>query len=108
MKGVRHNFTKMYKKSLKCPLQCNVESPQEDTQEHILVCDKLSQGNQIDINDIFASDVEEQAKIAKIISPLLRRRKQLLEDQEDPSCLPGAFIPGPGLSAAVGGYNYEV
>ena len=71
-----------------------------------MVCDKLSQGNQVDINDIFASDVEEQAKIAKIISPLLRRRKQLLEDQEDPSCLPGSFIPGPGLSAAVGGGNY--
>ena len=85
VKGVRHTFPKMYKKSLRCPLQCNVESPQGDTQEHILVCEKLSKGNQIDINDIFASDVEEQAKIAKIISALLRRRKQLFEDQEDPS-----------------------
>ena len=106
MKGVRHTFPKMYKKSLRCPLQCNVESPQGDTQEHILVCEKLSKGNQIDINDIFASDVEEQAKIAKIISPLLRSRKQLLEDQEDPIWIPGALFPGPGLSAAVGDCSY--
>ena len=108
MKGVRHNFTKMYKKSLKCPLQCNLETPQEDTQEHILICGKLSQGKQMNLNDIFASNVQLQAKLAKIISPLLRRRKQLLEDQEDPSCLPGALLPGPGLSAVVGGCNYAV
>ena len=108
VKGVRHNFTKMYKKSLKCPLQCNLETPQEDTQEHILICGKLSQGKQMNLNDIFASNVQLQAKLAKIISPLLRRRKQLLEDQEDPSCVPGASLPGPGLSAVVGGCNYAV
>ena len=106
VKGVRHNFTNMYKMSLKYSLQCNLESPQEDTQEHILICGKLSQGQQINLNDIFASDVEQQAKIAHIISPLLRRRKQLIEDQEDPSCLPGALIHGPGLSAEVGGCSY--
>ena len=105
VKGGRHKFTKMYKKSLKCLLQCNLETPQEDTQEHILVCGKLSQGKQMNLNDIFASNAELQAKLAKIISPLLRRRKQLLED---PSFLPGALLPGPGLSAVVGGCNYAV
>ena len=28
VKGIRHNFSKMYKMSLKCPLLCNPESPQ--------------------------------------------------------------------------------
>ena len=53
LKGIRHNFSKMYKKSLKGPLQCNLSSPQEDTQEHLLSCMKLGEGSQLMLDDIF-------------------------------------------------------
>ena len=93
VKSIRHNFTKMYKKSLKCPLQCNHEAPQEDTQEHILSCSKLSKGTQINIDCIVSQNIEEQANIAKLVSTLLRKRLKLLEDQDDSTTsLPGALF----------------
>ena len=100
MRGIRHSFSKMYKMSLKCRLECNPTSPQEDTQEHLIICSKLSKGNNLNIQDVFAAEIEKQAAIANLVSPLLRRRKTLLEDQEDSTpSLPGAHIPGPLLKA---------
>ena len=91
LKGIRHNFPKMYKMSLKCPLECNKEAPQDDTQEHILSCTKLSKGTQMNMDLIVDQHSEEQAKVAILVSSLLRKRLKLLEDQEDSSTsLPGA------------------
>ena len=93
VKSIQHNFTKMYNKSLKCPLQCNHEAPQEDTQEHILSCSKLSKGTQINIDCLVSQNIEEQANIAKLVSTLLRKGLKLLEDQDDSSpSLPGALF----------------
>ena len=91
VKGIRHNFSKMYKMSLKCPLLCNDESPQEDTQDHILKCTKLSKGTQMNINKIYDDDLQVQANVVKAISMLLKTRHRLIEEQEDVNhSLPGA------------------
>ena len=75
----------------KCQLECNKEAPQDDTQEHILSCTKLSKGTQMNMDLIVDQHSEEQAKVAILVSSLLRKRLKLLEDQEDSSTsLPGA------------------
>ena len=77
----RTNFSNQYKTDdLKCPLKCS----DQDTQEHIIHCDK------IDINclaeelpkhsDLFANDVENQLKVAAILQDRLQRRKKLLKE----------------------------
>ena len=42
VKNVRSNFGKMFKNRLFCPLQCNNENPQIDTQEHLLTCTTIN------------------------------------------------------------------
>ena len=59
LKGIRHNFSKLIKDCLKCPLQCNIMKPQEDTQDHILFCTKLRTGSHPQINQIYG-DVAQQ------------------------------------------------
>ena len=45
IKGIKANFKNMHKVCLHCPLECDTENPQEDTQEHILVCSRLDGSN---------------------------------------------------------------
>ena len=93
VKGVRHNFSKLFKLCLKCPLKCNREAPQEDTQDHLLKCVKLSKGINLNLNDIVSEDLHLQANIAKTITVLLKKRQRLIDDQEESSSsLPGALF----------------
>jgi hypothetical protein len=46
----------MYKDNLKCPLQCNIELPQEYIPNHILLCPKLSIGSPLQINQFYEAD----------------------------------------------------
>ena len=41
VRSVKTMFSTMYKKRLRCPLNCNQENPCIDTQEHVLICNKL-------------------------------------------------------------------
>ena len=75
IKGIRSNFKKMYKACLHCPLQCNTESPLEDTQEHVLTCGKLG-GSTQDMVFMFASSVEQGA-LAREFLRLMNKRNTL-------------------------------
>ena len=92
MRGIRNNFSKMFKSSMNCPLQCETDGNMKtDSQEHILQCSKLSDGKNISYEGIYSDSVETQAPVAKILLKLFRKRQILLEDQEDSRTgLPGA------------------
>ena len=90
VRGIKMNFKKMFKMCLKCPLQCDSETPQDDTQDHILKCKLLENHLGGNINHI-TGNIDEQTQIAKIITKLMRKRTHLLEQIEDStSGIPGA------------------
>ena len=60
----------MYKMSLQCPLLCNTESQQDDTQDHVLKFTKLSKDMKNNIDRIYDDDLQVQENIAKSISML--------------------------------------
>ena len=98
-RNIRSNFKKMFT-SLDCPLQCDGQTPQLDTPNHILKCKKLrsiSKGE--DINHIYGTIVEQET-ISKVLCKLMRKRNILLEHMA--SNLPGV-IPdsSPNMVAAV-------
>ena len=103
LRGICHNFKKMFKGSLTCPLKCNITNPQDDTVNHILICQKISAGSTLNLDKIY-DDVDEKHKIARIFVTLMKRRTQLLEEadaaglQLQPT---GGVIPGPSSSAFV-------
>ena len=91
VKGVKSNFPKLHTVCQHCPLMCNVQTPQLDTQERILVCSALG-GSNADYNFIHAG-VVDQRYIGKEFSRLIRKRALLLEDEAPTSTccrLPGA------------------
>ena len=90
VKGIKSNFKNMHKMCLHCPLQCSIEDPPEDTQEHVLVCSKLA-GSNMDPDFVHASSVE-QCELARQFSALMYQRTKLLEELTAPStcCRPGA------------------
>jgi hypothetical protein len=92
VRGIKHNFSKMYKNSLFCPLNCeNGANIKEDTQSHILICKSLSAGVQIPLHDIYSDNIVNQTQITKVITKLMRKRVKLLEDSENSNkSLPGA------------------
>ena len=73
VRGVRNQFKKMYTDT-KCPLKCG----QEDTQEHILECIKLTNTPKITMDSLNGSNVEKK-ELAKEFSKLMRKRERLLE-----------------------------
>ena len=99
IKGIKANFKNMHKLCLHCPLKCNTENPQEDTQEHILVCSRLD-GSNMDLELIHASSVE-QSELARQFCGLMNQRTTLLEEQSDSSscCRPGANLDPSFLGA---------
>ena len=87
VRGIKHNFPKMFKNSLFCPLNCESEVAKKlDTQSHILVCKSLSDGVELDLSDIYSENKEIQEHVTKVITKLMRKRVKVLEDQS----LPGA------------------
>ena len=93
LKGIKGNFKHMHKVCQHCPLQCNIEEPQEDSQEHLLKC-KAVGGSNIEMDFMHASHVE-QGLLAKEVLRVMTIREQLLEDRgvSDACCrLPGANL----------------
>ena len=77
----RSNFSNQYKSdNLQCPLKCSAE----DSQEHLLHCDKIDFTCLTDDipehSDLFAEDVEKQLKVAAILKDRLMKRKKLVEE----------------------------
>ena len=92
VRNIKINFPKMYKYRLNCPLQCNTDTPQPDTQRHLLNCPKLNKQTSTNLNiDQVNSISTEQELIAPILSRIIRLRSRLLDDQEKTS-LPGAIL----------------
>ena len=83
VRGIRSNFKKMYNNNTLCPLLCSPSSPQQDTQEHLLVCSKLTNRNEVAKNvishDDIYGDVQKQKGAAHIFKQLIRKRNKLLE-----------------------------
>ena len=90
LRGIKHNFKNMYRQCTHCPLECSIEDPQEDTQEHVLVCTKLG-GSNYDLDYVFTDSVQ-QYEVAQEYSRLMRDRSTQLETKESTTscCLPGA------------------
>ena len=84
VKSVRMNFPKMFKDRTHCPLKCDREKPHEDTQDHLLKCNKnmLTGTKALSINQAFGNIVDQE-EIAKAICKIIRRRATLLDQLED-------------------------
>ena len=73
----------MYRITLFCTLKCESEPFQkDDTQSHILAFKVLSDGLQQSLTNIYSEDILKQAKVAKVIWKLMRKRLKLQEDCE--------------------------
>ena len=98
IRGIKTDFKNMYKTCLHCPLQCNTEEPQNDTQEHVLQCKKLK-GSDMDMIYIYTEGVQ-QGEVAKQFSELMKQRTTMLEEEETSStcCLPGASFLDPSTA----------
>ena len=57
VRGIKSNFKNMFNVCQHCPLNCSDETPEIDTQEHILQCSALG-GSDADINFMHANPVE--------------------------------------------------
>ena len=96
LRGIRKNFSKMYKSDLNCPLMCVNQNPQEDTQSHLITCKKLSNEKEININQIYGS-VDEQLKVSKHCVKIMRKREKIMEETEEYQSLPTmGIVHGPG------------
>ena len=81
----------MFKNRLFCPLQCNQENPQIDTQEHLLTCTniKTPNTNNLRIQNVF-QELEDQEKIGKLVCKILQEKIRLIDEFE--TSLPGAIL----------------
>ena len=90
MLDVRTNYRNRYTQTdVKCPFKCN----SEDSQEHLLECDKL-ETNQLSENlpkyeELFSSQISQQINVGKILEGRFKIRKKLLSRKADesPTCL---------------------
>ena len=102
VRAIKTNFKKMYRKCLHCPLNCKTEEPlEEDTQEHVLVCEKGSK-SQLTLDAIHATIVEQE-QIAVEYSKLMSERTRQMEEQDEATrcrCLPGASLDLSTLAGA--------
>ena len=87
VRGVRTHFRKMYP-NLFCPLKCNIITPHDDTSDHIINCSKLPYDKSLpqNISQVYES-IQEQERIAVLLSRLMRQRKKILEDIETTNAL---------------------
>ena len=100
VRGIKKNFSSLYRENLSCPLACGGV----DEQQHLLCCPVLlaqltiaeeQQLNMVEYDDIYGS-VEEQIDVIVILSKQLEVRESLLE-QKDQS-LPVDNFTGPDTS----------
>lgn len=86
-RGIRGNFGQLYKNNTSCPLKCwpSDSPPLKDTQQHLLVCKKITlnadsvANNHIKYDDIYGS-VTEQKAVTTLYRDILHKRQQLLEN----------------------------
>ena len=75
MLDVKCNFKNLYK-CLLCPL-CEKE---EDSQEHIMNCEIINDGeNENEYLDIFGTNIEKQVKVARVLMEALEERRKIIE-----------------------------
>ena len=79
VKSVKSNFSAMHKNRIHCPLKCNIENPQIDTQDHLLSCSSVKVENplQVTIQSTY-SDITQQEAIGKLICNILKKRRNFL------------------------------
>ena len=64
----------------------------------MLTCEKLDGESETNISNMYSVNLIEQAQVAKILGKLLRKREQILENQEDSlHSLPGASFLDPSI-----------
>ena len=82
-------------------MKCNITNPQDDTLNHLLVCQKISAGSTLHLDNIYG-DMVEQQQVSRVFVRLMKRMTQLLEEADAAGLqlqpTEGA-IPGPLLSA---------
>ena len=85
-RGIRSNFSQLYKNNTNCPLKCwsPEESPLKDTQEHLMVCQKIEintnnvSKEKIKYHDIYGN-VNKQKEIVTLYKQLLDERNIQME-----------------------------
>ena len=93
VREIKTNFGNMYKGCQHCPMKCDEEAPNQDTQEHILTCEALG-GSTADINFMYAGSVDQRL-LGKEFLRLMLKRAQLLEGvptSRECCRLPGALL----------------
>ena len=84
---VRANFRHMYKDEI-CQLCCQLPGQQSvDTQEHLLSCSKLNIDTEVgkvglDYENIFSSNLENQARITLLLESKFEKRKKLESEEK--------------------------
>ena len=66
-------------------MNCNAESPNTDTQEHVLHCKSLNQthGEQTPVMTFMYGEIKQQMQLSQKFITLMRERSQILEPQEN-------------------------
>ena len=82
--SIKTNFM-MYEKWLTCPLNCTIENPCIETQEHNLICNKRKISNPLHliIGGVFGSFVEQE-QISILFAHLMRRSTRQLDELNNP------------------------
>ena len=77
MADVKSNFSRYYFFNLMCPLCENAE----DTQEHLLTCEKIhkTQLNSNNYEAIFSRNIKDQISVLNSLEEALMKRKTILE-----------------------------
>ena len=83
VKGVKSNFGAMFLNRIHCPLLCDEENPQVDTQEHLLTCKKIknTNTNNLTIMSVFGS-LSDQENIGRVVARILRERARIIDQIE--------------------------
>ena len=77
MLDVKYNFKNMFKEDTLCPLckKCN------DTQEHLISCEKIHESPMVTIRyvDLFSKNIKMQLKTFKALEESREKRKKIFE-----------------------------
>ena len=74
MTNVKANFKGKYDN-----LSCEICMLENETQQHILKCEKIDKEISPEYNEIFGENVEKQVKIAKVFKEKIKIRNRILE-----------------------------
>ena len=81
----------MHKVCRHCPLNCDSEQPQEDSQAHLLECSALGGNSPIESDFMYAGTVEQNL-LTKEFLKRIKVREGLLLEGLDSNC--GCHLPG--------------